>query len=47
IQVLNLEAPLPHLPIKMPVATYHVSSTGTSVSSGGAIATFSSAQVGR
>ncbi|KAJ0265958.1 L-type lectin-domain containing receptor kinase IX.1 [Hirschfeldia incana] len=50
IQVLNLEAPLPHLPTKMPVATYHVSSTstGTSVSSGGgASATFSSAQLGR
>ncbi|KAL0735493.1 hypothetical protein Bca4012_011703 [Brassica carinata] len=49
IQVLNLEAPLPRLPIKMPVATYHVSSssTGTAVSSGGATATFSSAQLGR
>ncbi|CAF2135586.1 unnamed protein product [Brassica napus] len=50
IQVLNLEAPLPHLPTKMPVATYHVSSssTATSVSSGGAgTATFSSAQLGR
>ncbi|KAF8085807.1 hypothetical protein N665_0646s0010 [Sinapis alba] len=50
IQVLNLEAPLPHLPTKMPVATYHVSSssTATSVSSGGAAtATFSSAHLGR
>ncbi|KAF8115809.1 hypothetical protein N665_0025s0256 [Sinapis alba] len=50
IQVLNLEAPLPHLPTKMPVATYHVSplSSGTSVSSGGgATATFSSVQLGR
>ncbi|KAG2309930.1 hypothetical protein Bca52824_021487 [Brassica carinata] len=50
IQVLNLEAPLPHLPTKMPVATYHASSssTATSVSSGGAAtATFSSAQHGR
>ncbi|CDY14007.1 BnaC09g38190D [Brassica napus] len=51
IQVLNLEAPLPRLPIKMPVATYRVSSssTGTSVvsSGGAATATFSSAQLGR
>ncbi|KAJ4911858.1 L-type lectin-domain containing receptor kinase IX.1 [Raphanus sativus] len=50
IQVLNNEAPLPHLPTKMPVATYHASSssTATSVSSGGAAtATFSSAQLGR
>ncbi|WZZ30404.1 hypothetical protein YC2023_013805 [Brassica napus] len=50
IQVLSLEAPLPHLPTKMPVASYHVSSssTATSVSSGGAgTATFSSAQLGR
>ncbi|CAG7891439.1 unnamed protein product [Brassica rapa] len=50
IQVLNLEAPLPHLPTKMPVASYHVSSssTATSVGSGGAgTATFSSAQLGR
>ncbi|KAL0784217.1 hypothetical protein Bca101_000462 [Brassica carinata] len=50
IQVLSFEAPLPHLPSKMPVASYHVSSssTGTSVSSGGAAtATFSSAQLGR
>ncbi|CAH8281844.1 unnamed protein product [Eruca vesicaria subsp. sativa] len=59
IQVLNLEAPLPRLPNKMPVATYHVSSSsnGTSVSSGGdhncyvssssGTVTFSSAQVGR
>ncbi|KAF8115808.1 hypothetical protein N665_0025s0255 [Sinapis alba] len=50
IQVLNHEAPLPHLPTKMPVATYHASplSSGTSVSSGGgATATFSSAQLGR
>ncbi|KAG7554817.1 Protein kinase-like domain superfamily [Arabidopsis suecica] len=48
IQVLNLEAPLPHLPTKMPVATYHVSSSNTtSVSSGGATVTFSSAQHGR
>ncbi|KAJ0233954.1 L-type lectin-domain containing receptor kinase IX.1 [Hirschfeldia incana] len=50
IQVLNLEAPLPHLPTKMPVAIYHASSssTATSVSSGGAAtATFSSAQLGR
>ncbi|KAF8080603.1 hypothetical protein N665_0932s0003 [Sinapis alba] len=50
IQVLNFEAPLPHLPTKMPVASYHVSSSsaGTSVSSGGAAsATFSSAQLGR
>jgi serine/threonine protein kinase len=48
IQVLNLEAPVPHLPTKMPVATYHVSSSNTtSVSSGGATVTFSSAQHGR
>ncbi|XP_010453085.1 PREDICTED: L-type lectin-domain containing receptor kinase IX.1-like isoform X3 [Camelina sativa] len=48
IQVLNLEAPLPHLPNKMPVATYHVSSSSTtSVGSGGATVTFSSAQHGR
>ncbi|CAG7910864.1 unnamed protein product [Brassica rapa] len=51
IQVLNLEAPLPRLPVKMPVATYRVSSssTGTSVvsSGGAATATFSSAQLGR
>lgn len=48
IQVLNLEAPMPHLPTKMPVATYHVSSSSTtSVSSGGATVTFSSAQHGR
>ncbi|CAH2073227.1 unnamed protein product [Thlaspi arvense] len=49
IQVLNLEAPWPHLPTKMPVATYHVSSssTTTSASSGGATVTFSSAQLGR
>ncbi|CAG7879116.1 unnamed protein product [Brassica rapa] len=50
IQVLSFQAPLPHLPSKMPVASYHVSSssTGTSVSSGGAAtATFSSAQLGR
>ncbi|KAL0842903.1 hypothetical protein Bca101_016148 [Brassica carinata] len=47
IQVLSFEAPLPHLPSKMPVASYHPS-TGTSVSSGGAAtATFSSAQLGR
>ncbi|ESQ41004.1 hypothetical protein EUTSA_v10012947mg [Eutrema salsugineum] len=50
IQVLNLEAPLPHLPSKMPVATYHVSSSSSnsaSVGSVGATATFSSAQLGR
>ncbi|CAH8270686.1 unnamed protein product [Arabidopsis lyrata] len=46
IQVLNFEAALPHLPTKMPVATYHVSSSNTtSVSS--ATVTFSSAQHGR
>ncbi|XP_010519039.1 PREDICTED: L-type lectin-domain containing receptor kinase IX.1-like [Tarenaya hassleriana] len=49
IQVLNFEAPLPKLPPKMPVATYHhvSSSSTTSVSSGGGTATFSSAQIGR
>ncbi|EOA34908.1 hypothetical protein CARUB_v10019987mg [Capsella rubella] len=44
IQVLNFEAPLPNLPSKMPVATYHAS---TSSSSSNATATFSSAQLGR
>ncbi|KAL0736168.1 hypothetical protein Bca4012_012378 [Brassica carinata] len=47
IQVLNLKAPLPHLPTKMPVATYHVCSSSSGMSSGGATATFSSAQLGR
>ncbi|CAH8299200.1 unnamed protein product [Eruca vesicaria subsp. sativa] len=50
IQVLNFEAPLPNLPHKMPVATYHAvhaDSSSTSSSSGVATATFSSAQLGR
>ncbi|EOA14568.1 hypothetical protein CARUB_v10027807mg [Capsella rubella] len=46
IQVLNFQAPLPNLPPKMPVATYHVSSSSSS-SGGVATATFSSAQLGR
>nr|VDD07494.1 unnamed protein product [Brassica oleracea] len=46
IQVLNFEAPLPSLPHKMTIATYHVSSSS---SSGGGVGTttFSSAQLGR
>lgn len=47
IQVLNFEAPLPNLPQKMPVATYHVSSSSSLSSGGVATATFSSAQLGR
>ncbi|CAH8298550.1 unnamed protein product [Eruca vesicaria subsp. sativa] len=47
IQVLNFEAPLPNLPKKMPVATYHAVAESTSCSSGVATATFSSAQLGR
>ncbi|WZZ80479.1 hypothetical protein YC2023_101051 [Brassica napus] len=43
IQVLNFEAPLPNLPHKMPIATYHVSS----ISGGVATTSFSSAQLGR
>ncbi|KAJ0247869.1 Legume lectin domain-containing protein [Hirschfeldia incana] len=46
IQVLNFEAPLPNLPHKMPIATYHVSSS-SSISGGVATTTFSSAQLGR
>ncbi|CDY43192.1 BnaA07g07620D [Brassica napus] len=49
IQVLNLEAPLPNLPLKMPVATYHAAAetSSSSSSNGVATATFSSAQLGR
>ncbi|KAG2265856.1 hypothetical protein Bca52824_072935 [Brassica carinata] len=49
IQVLNFEAPLPNLPLKMPVATYHsaAETSSSSSSNGVATATFSSAQLGR
>ncbi|KFK44812.1 hypothetical protein AALP_AA1G306000, partial [Arabis alpina] len=47
IQVLNFEAPLPTLPSKMPVATYHAATSTSSNSSGVATATFSSAKLGR
>ncbi|CAN7127240.1 unnamed protein product [Brassica rapa subsp. narinosa] len=49
IQVLNFEAPLPNLPLKMPVATYHAAAetSSSSSSNGVATATFSSAQLGR
>ncbi|CAH8360294.1 unnamed protein product [Eruca vesicaria subsp. sativa] len=47
IQLLNLESPLPNLPHKMPVPTYHISPTSLSVSSSRGSVTFSSCQVGR
>ncbi|CDY28810.1 BnaA02g10020D [Brassica napus] len=47
IQVLNLESPLPNLPHKMPVPTYHISPTSLSVSSSRGSVTFSSCKAGR
>ncbi|KAH0868199.1 hypothetical protein HID58_075221, partial [Brassica napus] len=39
IQVLNFEAPLPNLPLKMPVATYHAAAETSSSSSSNGVAT--------
>ncbi|XP_010463405.1 PREDICTED: L-type lectin-domain containing receptor kinase IX.2-like [Camelina sativa] len=49
IQVLNFESPVPDLPLKRPVAMYHISasSSSPSVSSSGVSLTFSSIGYGR
>lgn len=50
IQVLNFEAALPSLPVKMPVAVYHAPATSSgspSVNSGEPLISYSSIEIGR